>query len=50
MPKVLFVDRGGTLLELAPPGGKTQHLLAADQVKLVPGVIPALLKLRDAGW
>ena len=42
MPKVLFVDRGGTLLELAPPGGKTRHLLAADQVKLVPGVIPAL--------
>jgi imidazoleglycerol-phosphate dehydratase/histidinol-phosphatase len=50
MRKVLFVDRGGTLLELAPAGGNAQHLLAAEQVKLVPGVIPALLKIRSAGY
>src|SRR5262245_13692484 len=50
MRKVLFVDRGGTLLELAAPGSKAQYLLAAEQVKLVPGVIPALLKIQSAGY
>jgi imidazoleglycerol-phosphate dehydratase / histidinol-phosphatase len=50
MRRVLFVDRGGTLLELAPPGSKEQHLLSAEQVKLVPGVIPALLRIQSAGY
>src|SRR5262245_43198594 len=50
MRKVLFVDRGGTLLELAPPGSRAQHLLSADQVRLVSGVIPALLRIQSAGY
>jgi imidazoleglycerol-phosphate dehydratase/histidinol-phosphatase len=46
MRKILFVDRGGTLIEpfaAAPPK-------PLDRLRLVPGVIPALLKIRSAGY
>jgi imidazoleglycerol-phosphate dehydratase / histidinol-phosphatase len=46
MRKVLFVDRGGTLIEpfaADPPK-------ALDRLRLVSGVIPALLKIRSAGY
>ncbi len=43
---VLFIDRDGTLIE-----EPADHQVDAyDKVALVPGVIPALLRLRDAGW
>lgn len=43
---VLFIDRDGTLIE--EPAD--QQVDALDKVKFVPDVIPALLRLRDAGW
>lgn len=43
---VLFIDRDGTLIE-EPDDHQVD---AFDKVALVPGVIPALLRLRDAGW
>ncbi|MGB3258545.1 MAG: bifunctional histidinol-phosphatase/imidazoleglycerol-phosphate dehydratase HisB [Ornithinimicrobium sp.] len=43
---VLFIDRDGTLIE-----EPADHQVDAyDKVALIPGVIPALLRLRDAGW
>lgn len=44
--RVLFVDRDGTLIE-EPPDFQVDAL---SKVRLVPGVIPALLRLRDAGF
>jgi imidazoleglycerol-phosphate dehydratase/histidinol-phosphatase len=44
--KVLFVDRDGTLIK-EPPDCQVDALA---KVRLVPGVIPALLRLRDAGF
>lgn len=44
--KVLFLDRDGTLIE-EPPDCQVDAL---SKVRLVPGVIPALLRLRDAGF
>src|SRR5690606_33830055 len=44
--KVLFLDRDGTLIE-EPPDHQVDALA---KVRLVPGVIPALLRLRDAGF
>lgn len=44
--KVLFIDRDGTLVE-EPADCQVD---AVDKVRLVQGVIPALLKLRDAGY
>ncbi len=44
--KVLFLDRDGTL-NVEPPDFQVDAL---DKVRLVPGVIPALLALRDAGY
>jgi imidazoleglycerol-phosphate dehydratase/histidinol-phosphatase len=41
----LFVDRDGTLIE-EPPDEKIDRL---DKIKLLPGVIPALLELQRAG-
>jgi imidazoleglycerol-phosphate dehydratase/histidinol-phosphatase len=46
MRKVLLVDRDGTLIE-EPAGGR---VLGAEQVRLVPGVIPALLRIQGAGY
>jgi imidazoleglycerol-phosphate dehydratase/histidinol-phosphatase len=46
MTPTLFVDRDGTLIE-EPPDEQVDRL---DKVRLVPGVIPALLTCRDAGY
>lgn len=46
MNKVLFIDRDGTLIE-EPEDYQVDSL---DKVKLVPGVIPALIALRNAGF
>jgi imidazoleglycerol-phosphate dehydratase / histidinol-phosphatase len=44
--KVLFIDRDGTLIE-EPPDNQID---AYDKIRFVPGMIPALLRLRDAGY
>lgn len=44
--KILFIDRDGTL-NTEPEDNQVDAL---DKIKLVPGVIPALLSLRDAGY
>jgi imidazoleglycerol-phosphate dehydratase/histidinol-phosphatase len=46
MRKVLFLDRGGTLV--APLGSKP--LASIGDLRLVPGVIPALLRIKSAGY
>ncbi|MBI3884424.1 MAG: bifunctional histidinol-phosphatase/imidazoleglycerol-phosphate dehydratase HisB [Opitutae bacterium] len=46
MKKFLFLDRDGTLLA-EPPDQQIDRL---DKFALEPGVIPALLRLRDAGF
>ena len=43
---MLFVDRDGTLIE--EPGDF--QIDAYEKLRFVPGVIPALLRLRDAGY
>ncbi len=43
---LLFVDRDGTLIE-EPADFQIDRL---DKLRLVPGVIPALLRLVEAGW
>lgn len=43
---ILFVDRDGTLIEEP----HDFQIDAYDKLRFVPGVIPALLKLRDAGY
>jgi imidazoleglycerol-phosphate dehydratase / histidinol-phosphatase len=44
--KVLFIDRDGTLI-VEPPD---QQIDSLAKLALLPGVIPALLRLRDAGY
>ncbi len=44
--RVLFLDRDGTLIE-EPPDNQVDRL---DKVRLVSGVIPALLVLRNHGY
>lgn len=46
LPKLGFLDRDGTLL-WEPPDEQVDSL---DKVELVPGVIPALLRLKEAGY
>jgi imidazoleglycerol-phosphate dehydratase/histidinol-phosphatase len=44
--RVLFIDRDGTLITEPPD----QQIDSLAKLKLLPDVIPALLKLRDAGY
>jgi len=44
--KIAFVDRDGTLI-WEPPDEQVDRL---DKISLIPGVIPALLRLKDAGY
>lgn len=44
--RVLFIDRDGTLVE-EPPDEQVDRL---DKIRLLPGVIPALLELERAGY
>jgi imidazoleglycerol-phosphate dehydratase/histidinol-phosphatase len=44
--KILFVDRDGTII--AEPADF--QIDSVEKFALLPGVIPALLALRDAGW
>lgn len=44
--KIAFLDRDGTLI-MEPPDEQVDRL---DKVALVPGVVPALLHLREAGY
>ncbi|USQ13039.1 bifunctional histidinol-phosphatase/imidazoleglycerol-phosphate dehydratase HisB [Legionella lytica] len=46
MQKILFIDRDGTLIE-EPFDYQVDSL---DKIKLTPGVIPALLQLKEAGF
>jgi len=42
----LFIDRDGTLIE-EPPDNQVDSF---EKLRLVPGVIPALMRLRDSGY
>jgi imidazoleglycerol-phosphate dehydratase/histidinol-phosphatase len=42
----LFIDRDGTLIEEPPD----EQVDAFEKLRLKPGVIPALIRLRDAGY
>ena len=44
--RILFIDRDGTLIE-EPDDEQVDSL---PKLKLMPGVIPALIELRDAGF
>ncbi len=44
--RVLFIDRDGTLVE-EPDDYQVDAL---DKIRLLPGVVPALLRLTDAGY
>ncbi|MGH8134604.1 MAG: bifunctional histidinol-phosphatase/imidazoleglycerol-phosphate dehydratase HisB [Steroidobacteraceae bacterium] len=46
MKPTLFIDRDGTLVE-EPPDEQLDRL---DKVRLMAGVVPALLRLRSAGY
>lgn len=44
--RILFVDRDGTLIEEPPD----EQVDSYEKLRLVPGVVPALLRLRAAGY
>lgn len=46
MTRILFVDRDGTIIEEP----HDYQIDAYDKIRFLPNVIPALLKLRDAGY
>lgn len=43
---LLFIDRDGTLVEEPPD----QQVDALEKIRLLPGVVPALLRLAEAGY
>jgi len=45
--RIIFIDRDGTMV-IEPPSDKQVDRL--DKVELVPGVIPAMLELQNAGY
>ena len=45
--RIIFIDRDGTMV-IEPPSDK--QVDSIEKVQLVPGVIPAMLTLRDAGF
>ncbi|ELV7526897.1 bifunctional histidinol-phosphatase/imidazoleglycerol-phosphate dehydratase HisB [Edwardsiella ictaluri] len=47
MKKYLFIDRDGTLIAEPPQDFQVDRL---DKLALMPGVIPALLRLQQAGY
>jgi len=46
LQKIAFLDRDGTLI-WEPPDEQVDRL---DKISLLPGVIPALLRIREAGY
>lgn len=44
--RILFIDRDGTLI-VEP---EDEQIDSLEKLELIPGVIPALLRLRDAGY
>ena len=44
--RILFIDRDGTLIEEPPD----EQVDAVEKIRLLPGVIPALLTLSEAGY
>jgi imidazoleglycerol-phosphate dehydratase / histidinol-phosphatase len=46
MNKVVFVDRDGTLVEESPD----EQVDRLEKIRLMPGVIPALIEMRRAGF
>lgn len=44
--RVLFIDRDGTLIDEPPD----QQIDSLEKIRLIPGVIPALLHLQQAGF
>ncbi|MEO7252529.1 MAG: bifunctional histidinol-phosphatase/imidazoleglycerol-phosphate dehydratase, partial [Arenimonas sp.] len=46
MSKILFIDRDGVLIEEP----SDQQIDAYEKFRLIEGVIPAQLRLRDAGF
>ena len=44
--RILFIDRDGTIIEEPPD----QQVDSLQKLRLLPGVIPALLELRRAGY
>ncbi len=44
--RILFLDRDGTLNEETPD----EQIDCLEKVRLMPGVVPALLELKDAGF
>lgn len=46
LKRVLFIDRDGTLIDEPPD----QQIDSLEKIRLIPGVVPALLRLQEAGF